>query len=389
MSYRRRMLCVTVITCSLALAEPAVGLSDTAAPTTALLASVSAASATDIWAVGEQQVGSRVTTLVEHGDGTSWQPVASPSPGADSSTLAAVTALGSKDAWAVGAYTSSSVTHTLVEHWDGTSWTQVTSPDGTAPNSELTAVDALSPTDIWAVGQTDYGRIDYPATLIEHWDGQAWSTVPAAPNLKWAMQTFTGVTAISANNVWAVGYGLVDEEAGYLPLTQHWNGQTWKGVAVPHGDRFNNYYQRGVDATSGSDIWAVGDQELTYRHETTRIEHRTGGPWGTVDAPSPGIGEGTFVYGVSAQSPSDVWAVGTFKNATSFRALVLHWNGSSWQQVTAPSPGGRNDTRLTSVSATSASDSWAVGYFDNGAQKKPVIEHWDGTAWTVVQKGLG
>jgi len=32
-------------------------------------------------------------------------------------------------------------------------------------------------------------------------------------------------------------------------------------------------------------------------------------------------------------------------------------------------------------------DAWAVGSWNNGVIDQPYVEHWDGSAWTVVQKG--
>lgn len=358
-------------------------------PVSYSLASVSADSPTDIWAVGQRQRKKIVQTFIEHGDGTTWTTVADVNPGPRNSLLSAVDALSPTDAWAVGSYRRAATDHTLIEHWDGTAWQQVPSPEGDLPDSELMAVDVLSPTDIWAVGQTHDQTYYEQSSLIEHWNGHDWSIVQAAPHLKWAVQALTAVKVISATDVWAVGYGMTDPEAGDLPFSEHWNGKTWHYIKVEHGSRFGYYYLRAIDATSATDVWAIGDQERSYDYETTMIEHWTDGPWGTVDAPNPGVGRGTYLNGVAAQSATNVWTVGEYDNGTSLHALVLNWDGSSWTQVPAPSPGGRFDTTLTAVSSDSADDAWAVGFLDKVFKKRPIIEHWDGTAWSVAQKGLG
>jgi hypothetical protein len=46
--------------------------------------------------------------------------------------------------------------------------------------------------------------------------------------------------------------------------------------------------------------------------------------------------------------------------------------------VSVPSTG-----QLSGVAATSASNAWAVGY-TGSTSPKPLIEHWNGTAWTRV-----
>jgi hypothetical protein len=44
--------------------------------------------------------------------------------------------------------------------------------------------------------------------------------------------------------------------------------------------------------------------------------------------------------------------------------LILHWNGTAWSKVPSPSPGPKGNF-LTSVSAVSPTDAWAVGYSRN------------------------
>ena len=59
------------------------------------------------------------------------------------------------------------------------------------------------------------------------------------------------------------------------------------------------------------------------------------------------------------------------------QSLVLHWNGSSWKQVTSPNPGSQG-TFLYGVRSTSAGGAeWAVGSAFNGTADKTLIVHWD------------
>jgi hypothetical protein len=82
-----------------------------------------------------------------------------------------------------------------------------------------------SPTDVWAVG--DQGVTDSSSsTLIEHWNGTAWSIVPSpSPG---SDSDLTGVTTSNAaNDVWAVGYYDPTGTAQGQTLTLNWNGTTW------------------------------------------------------------------------------------------------------------------------------------------------------------------
>src|SRR5207253_7101542 len=89
-------------------------------------------------------------------------------------------AVSATDVWAVGFYGPfSGPTHTLVEHWDGTSWSVVPSPDPSASGSILYGITAVSANDVWAVGDYPYGSAGGHVTLTEHWDGSSWSVVPS------------------------------------------------------------------------------------------------------------------------------------------------------------------------------------------------------------------
>ena len=72
--------------------------------------------------------------------------------------------------------------------------------------------------------------------------------------------------------------------------------------------------------------------------------------------------------------------MGTYVVSRETKTLVLHWNGTSWARVAAPSP-GRFASSLNAVSADSASDAWAVGCECTGGGGHTVILHWDGTRW--------
>src|SRR5205085_2227993 len=116
-------------------------------------------------------------------------------------------AISSNDAWAVGEYYLGSE-QTLMEHWDGVQWSIVSSPNPPGSHGTiLYGVSAISSNDVWAVG--DYGGDNYlTLTLIEHWDGVQWSIIPSPnaglnPN---NTNELYDVSAISSNDVWAVGY---------------------------------------------------------------------------------------------------------------------------------------------------------------------------------------
>src|SRR5437773_1708168 len=65
------------------------------------------------------------------------------------------------------------------------------------------------------------------------------------------------------------------------------------------------------------------------------------------------------------------------------QTLIEHWDGSSWTVVPSPSP-GTTGNGLASVNAVSPSNIWAVGAFSASAVDQTLILHWDGTSWAQV-----
>ena len=130
----------------------------------------------------------------------------------------------------VGNYVNaSSRLQTLIEHWDGTAWTQTLSANPGTVNNALTAVDALSSSDAWAVGYYSDSVNGPDKALALHWDGTQWSNV-AAPSAGSRDNYLQSVTMIAANDVWAVGYF----GSPFQTLIEHWNGSAWTMPNVPY-----------------------------------------------------------------------------------------------------------------------------------------------------------
>jgi hypothetical protein len=301
-----------------------------------------------------------------------------PDPGGsvNNNTLWGVAVLSPCNAWAVGDYDPG---QTLIVHWDGASWTQVPSPDPGTP-SRLFGVHALSASNVWAVGEYFDGSID--KTLIVHWDGSAWTQVPS-PNASGATQNvLKAVRGSSATNVWAVGY-FVNSNNVDQTLILHWNGTSWKQVPSPDpsGPALDQELT-SVASSSAQDAWAVGFYYTGL--DKSMILHWNGSSWKQVTSPNPGS-QGTFLYGVRSTSASNAWAVGSAFNGTADKTLIAHWDGSAWTQVKTPNPGGATQNNdLNAVAATTATDAWAVGEYGTGTGTRTLALHWDGSAWTQV-----
>jgi hypothetical protein len=309
-----------------------------------------------------------------------WQVVSSPNTtnGADN-TLLAVAAVSANDVWTAGGISSSTgqglTDQTLIEHWDGSKWSVVTSPNPGKDHNTIFGMSAVSANEVWAVGYYD------DSTLVEHWNGSAWSVVPS-PNDSTHNNTLYAVAAVSANDVWAVGIA-VQDGGGHSPLIEHWDGSKWSIVPGPEVPDKSGLF--GVTVVSANDIWAAGNLTSDGKFQTLTI-HWDGSAWKVVPSPSPG-GTTNTLFGIGAASANDVWAVGVYLGAsgTAPQTLVEHWNGSVWSLVPSPNPSPGNNG-LNSVVALAADDVWTVGYYytneRNGFQA--LLEHWDGSAWSVV-----
>ena len=155
-------------------------------------------------------------TLVEHWNGTAWTVVPSPNPGTNANFLNGVAAVSANDVWAVGYYYNGSTDQTLVEHWNGTAWSVVPSPNPGTYASYLSAVAAVSANDRVGCGRYYIaGACPNQQTLVEHWDGTAWSVV-TSPNPGTERNSLNGVAAVSAND--RVGCGaLLQRHRRHIP----------------------------------------------------------------------------------------------------------------------------------------------------------------------------
>jgi len=332
---------------------------------------VAGTSADDVWAVGLEPSSS----LIMHWDGSSWATSFTEPVG----FFRAVSAVTASDAWAVGGTGWFDESHTLAEHWDGSSWTQASTP--TPGSGVFNGVAATSAEDVWAVGLIGPGpgnSAHSTEPLIEHWNGSAWSEQTFADPSDGGQ--FWAAAATSADDAWAVGWtGDSAEGGGQTTMIYHWNGSSWTRVSSPDAAGSVNVLY-GVTAISADDAWAVGFTKTADGDEKTLTMHWDGSTWTIVPSPSPGGDAG--LQGVSAASASDIWAVGV-ANPTSCshcETLAMHWDGSTWTVVPTPNPSSTYLNILLGVAVINGdgSDVWAVGTTDYAST---LITHWDGSSW--------
>lgn len=227
----------------------------------------------------------------------------------------AVDGVAADDIWAVGEE------GTLL-HYDGQSWRQATNPS----DGFLSDVEMLSATDGWAVGNV---------TL--HWDGTAWTQVAATGATKLDM--------LSADDGWAVAHDEI----------LHWDGSAWHQAPISGTVLYPGF--RDISMVSSTDGWATG--EIGDGHGL--LLRWDGVSW--TEAPFADANY-NILGDVEMVSSTDGWMSG--------QDGLYRWNGTTWNEVTHPSP-----FFLWSVEMVDAEDGWAVGVGG-------IIMRWDGTSWSLV-----
>jgi hypothetical protein len=296
---------------------------------TALLLGVSASSATDAWAVGRTQLNkSDFEPLALHWNGTAWS--VSPGFAGALSPISGASAVGvadisPSDAYAIGDSAATAVGS--LAHWNGAAWSPVTLPLPANANSNTTlnAISADGPGDVWIVGTFLDSATGQNETFSERFNGTTWTVVPMPPvtssNIN-AFFQFNGIKANSPSDAWAVGDSGVVDVPGSQTLIEHFNGTAWSIVPSPSPGSIA--ILGGVTTSNAAnDVWAVGaDTPAGTSGRQTLTLNWNGTAWHVVSSPNPGSTDGV---GAVATNPGAaiVWAVGESGPAGSFNPLVL------------------------------------------------------------------
>ncbi len=330
-----------------------------------------------------------------------WNQVASPTTGSGADALNATAAVSATDIWAAGVSLDTSTTpnrdQTLFEHWDGSAWSVVPSQSltngGAKADNDLNAVAAVSSTNVWAVGSfVNAGDIRQP--LIDNWNGTTW-TPSSLPSQGGGNNDLFGVTAIAANDVWAVGYWRPDNTSARQALAWHWNGTAWSASFPPGaGSPDYSFSLFGVSASAGNNVIAVGRYLYIPTGVSYAIIDRWDGSSWTETIPTYAYPY-QILFGVHVLSSSEAWAVGFEDDSPGApdHTFIWHMTAGGWVKVPSQNVVGSTqhpNNELFSVVATSATNAWAVGaaYGPFNAAGQPssaqtLIGHWDGTSWAA------
>ncbi len=242
------------------------------------------------------------------------------------------------------------------------------------PYAPLNGIAAITASNVWAVGQ------DSGTPQINHWNGSSWSQsrLPSGPcSVFEADCVFTGVSGDSASDVIAVGQGTIPTSSGWVSeaLAYRWNGSSWSQLTVPSSVTYDELEH--IQVFSPTDAWAVGIGSSSSGANVVTALNWNGTSWTQVATPVSTTNN-LSVNAISGSSASDIWVVGEtvtpgYHNRQ-FTSVIMHYNGSSWTQLTAPDNSG-----LLDVDAVSAADAWAIAA--DGS-----VLNWNGSTWTVATR---
>jgi hypothetical protein len=328
-------------------------------------------SATNGWAVGEyySATAGDEQTLIMRFNGSSWSVFPSPNVSETEPVenyLLEVDAVSSTNAWAVGWYVTPTLSPDnysylpLIMHYNGTDWQisaapyiSYTTPYFTGFDQSLDGVSAVPGSNqVWAVGFVNDYTTGNTIPLTLRYNGTSWQNIPTPFNTSVFSSSddfeyrLYSVSALSQNNVWAVGSynkaGVADNNP--QTLVMHWNGSSWSVVPSPNRTLENELY--GVQALSANNIWAVGE----YSENTWGEPYRVDGPT------APGESRAAKHPGHARERLSPEAPGGTYGSP-----LVMHWDGLDWQIMDTPQQQFTHYDILFDLDAVSPEDIHAVG----------------------------
>lgn len=302
-----------------------------------------------------------------------------PAFGAGTGELYGVDAISDTAAWAVGGRYDPGVQATVpyALRWNGSAWTEASVPlPPTSQGTSLLAVSGSSPTDVWAVG-TKMIPNNLSRTFATHWDGTAWTIVPTPNAGSPRTGVLSGVVAVAADDAWAVG-STSGQGGPERTLVLHWDGSEWSVIPSPNKGPWPNGLA-DVSAVSPDDLWAVGSWRTKAFVSRSLAIHWDGSAWHRVPSPSPGTKD-VVLSGISAVASDDVWTVGI----RGLRGLAERWDGSAWTVVPVPNPSA--NAGLSDVAAVSGTDAWAVGSWVDLGQRRVAtqVQRWNGSGWGLT-----
>ena len=255
----------------------------------------------------------------------------------------------------------------------GPAWNIVASPNvAGVPGAGLAGVACPTATLCFAVGSVNGVNFLQPNSLIEQWNGTAWSAVVSTDPGGATQAELDGVACSDASSCFAVGYSESSHGGSRASMIKRWNGSTWSIVATPGliGEL------SAVACPTATTCFATGG-----RFGNAGVVEWNGTSWSV--AATPILGFDAFLGAIACSGVSSCLAVGS--DPSSPRPIVERWDGATWSSGVAPLPPDASSASFGGVACTDAASCVAVGTSNLG----PLFEQWDGASWTVAPTSGG
>lgn len=210
--------------------------------------------------------------------------------------------------------------------------------------------------------------------------------------------TLTDVDCTSVAFCTAVGYGIgtVEGKETARGVLSSWVGGDWTSsfVPVPSGKTWTQL--QAIDCVSASDCWAVGGTGTGATWQDPRnplVSHWDGSSWQSTSLPSPAGTYHALLSGVSCASATSCIATGLVQTVKEGlpSELAMRWNGSEWSLTTNP-PGALPFATSEAPECVSATLCYAPGAMSNppsAPESIPFVNRWNGSTWTRESLGGG
>lgn len=197
------------------------------------------------------------------------------------------------------------------------------------------------------------------------------------------------IAVISPTDVWAVGskstlLGPLILSNQEEPLFLHWDGKVWQPNNNIILDAKKDIQLNSLAGSSSDNVWAVGSYSSGAMEQAILI-HWDGTNWSEVSSPNVGS-YSSGLNSITMVSSNDAWAVGYYRDSSlNYHPLTLHWNGHDWAVIPAVTPVNK-EALLHGVAAMTRDEVWAVGSTsDSSGQTAPLVLHWIGNEWKVMK----
>jgi hypothetical protein len=225
---------------------------------------------------------------------------------------------------------------------------------------------------------TTYGEDIWFNTGTNEWGMEATPEPAEAKHARLA-----DVSCSAADACAAVGDYSGSSPSPWIPYAKVQSEGKWSVTSTPQPAGAGSTSLTGVSCKAANACTAVGYGYYNGIFKTL-AERWNGTAWTIQTTPNVAGATSSLLKDVSCPATNDCTAVGYSTTSGAASTLVEHWNGTSWTIVSSPNPEGFTKSYPIHVSCASASDCWAVGSTSNKSTVEAALaEHWDGTKWTV------